>query len=75
LNIYKIIAWSLGASALLLLFSAIALLHSFGLVLAPLDSEPPVLPGSLARPAILVFSKANGVVHSDAIPAVENLFK
>jgi hypothetical protein len=33
------------------------------------ESEPPELPAALEAPAFLVFSKTNGYVHEDAIPA------
>lgn len=33
------------------------------------ETEPPVLPASLAEPAILVFSKTNGFRHEEAIAA------
>jgi type 1 glutamine amidotransferase len=37
------------------------------------ETEPPVLPELLARPAILVFSKTNGYRHEEAIPAANKL--
>ncbi|QZH74140.1 MAG: ThuA domain-containing protein [Erythrobacter sp.] len=39
------------------------------------DTEAPVLPDELPRPAILVFSKTNAYRHVDAIPAANALFE
>ena len=39
------------------------------------DSVPPALPGGLADPAILVFSKTNGFRHEAAIPAAETALR
>jgi len=38
------------------------------------ETEAPVLPDEIARPAILVFSKTNGFRHEEAIPAANALF-
>jgi len=38
------------------------------------DSEPPPLP-ELRHPAVLVFSKTNSFIHTEAIPAAEELFR
>lgn len=38
------------------------------------EHVPPALPGNIARPAILVFSKTNGFRHEEAIPAGNALF-
>lgn len=38
------------------------------------ETEAPVVPANLARPAILVFSKTNGFRHEEAIPAANALF-
>ncbi|TCJ37014.1 ThuA domain-containing protein [Parafrankia sp. BMG5.11] len=37
------------------------------------ETEPPVLPTQLARPAVLVFSKTNAFRHEEAIPAAKRL--
>jgi uncharacterized protein len=39
------------------------------------ETEPPVLPDAIARPAILVFSKTNGFRHEEAIPAANAMFE
>jgi len=63
-----------AAGALLALVLA-ALLYGGGRVawmfLRPpvYESTPPELPAALAAPAFLIFSKTNGYVHEDAIPA------
>ncbi len=49
--------------------------HYFGFLFVQLDTDPPSLPANLNRPAILVFSKANGFVHTDALPAGESLLE
>ncbi len=38
------------------------------------ETEAPALPATIARPAILVFSKTNGFRHEEAIPAANALF-
>lgn len=38
------------------------------------ETEAPVLPADLPRPAILVFSKTNAFRHEEAIPAAEAMF-
>jgi type 1 glutamine amidotransferase len=38
------------------------------------ETERPTLP-SLARPALLLFSKTNGYIHRDAIPAAQEAFR
>jgi type 1 glutamine amidotransferase len=38
------------------------------------ESVPPEVP-SLQRPAVLVFSKTNSFIHTEAIPAAENMFR
>lgn len=37
------------------------------------ESVPPVLPGNMTRPAVLVFSKTNGYRHQEAIPAANTV--
>lgn len=39
------------------------------------ETEPPVMPEEIQRPAILVFSKTNGFRHEEAIPAANALFQ
>jgi len=39
------------------------------------ETEPPVLPDDLPRPAILVFSKTNGFRHEEAIPAANAMLQ
>lgn len=65
----KILLWGLGLLLVLILAAAIYVAKYFGFILAELDEVPPVLPDKLAQPAVLVFSKANGYVHEDALPA------
>ena len=39
------------------------------------EIDPPGLPADLKSPALLVFSKTNGFIHKEAIPAAQELFK
>jgi len=39
------------------------------------ETEPPVMPTEIARPAILVFSKTNGFRHEEAIPVANAMFE
>lgn len=39
------------------------------------ETEPPILPDDIKRPAILVFSKTNGFRHVEAIPVANDLFR
>ncbi len=39
------------------------------------ETQPPELPASLPRPAVLVFSKTNAFRHEEAIPAANALFR
>ena len=39
------------------------------------ESVAPVLPADFKQPAILVFSKTNGFIHKEAIPAAKALFQ
>ncbi len=39
------------------------------------ESVAPVLPADFKQPAILVFSKTNGFIHKEAIPAAQALFQ
>lgn len=38
------------------------------------ETQPPIIPDDLHRPAILVFSKTNGFRHEEAIPAANAMF-
>jgi len=50
-------------------------LHSLGLFRAPVyDTRAPDIP-ELRHPAVLVFSKTNGFIHKEAIPAANALFQ
>lgn len=50
-------------------------LRSMGLYRAPVyDTQAPTLP-ELTHPAVLVFYKTNGYIHTEAIPAVNALFQ
>lgn len=71
----KIILWSLSILLVLALASGLFLAKYFGFLFVDLDTEPPNLPDELTQPAILVFSKANGFVHEDALPAGRSLLR
>ena len=62
---------------LVLLVAAVAIkLRMDGLFRAPVyETSAPDLPADLQHPAILVFSKTNGFIHKEAIPAAQELFK
>ena len=65
----------LGVLALLVAAVAIKL-RMDGLFRAPVyETSAPDLPADLQHPAILVFSKTNGFIHKEAIPAAQELFK
>jgi len=70
---YALIA--LGVLALLVGALAIKL-RMDGLLREPVfESSAPSLPEDLKHPAILVFSKTNGFIHAEAIPAAQALFQ
>jgi type 1 glutamine amidotransferase len=49
-------------------------LKSIGIIpRADYDTEPPALP-AFTQPAVLVFSKTNGFIHKEAIPAADTMF-
>lgn len=60
-------SWILGSLTVLALVGYLAARWYMGVLLPPLDHTPPALP-TLERPAILVFHKANGFVHREALP-------
>lgn len=68
-TLIKIAAWLSGVLAILALTGYFAARWYMGVLLPPLDLQAPTLPDRLPRPAILVFHKANGYVHTEAIPA------
>jgi len=71
----KRIALSLLAIALLGAGSTYLWLRSMGLYRTPVyDTQAPALP-DLKHPAVLVFTKTNGYIHAQAIPAVNTLFQ
>lgn len=48
-------------------------MRSMGLLRSPVyETEPPILP-ELQRPALLVFSKTNGFIHKEGIPAAQGM--
>lgn len=48
-------------------------MRSMGLLRSPVyETEPPTLP-ELQRPALLVFSKTNGFIHKEGIPAAQGM--
>jgi len=65
----KVVAWLGAIVVLLVLAGGFGIAKYFGFILVELDEEPPMIPSDLSRPAVLVFSKANGFVHVDALPA------
>jgi type 1 glutamine amidotransferase len=49
-------------------------LKSIGIIpRADYDTEPPTLP-AFTKPAVLVFSKTNGFIHTEALPAADAMF-
>ena len=62
---------------LALLVGALAIkLRMDGLLREPVyETVAPTLPDDIQHPAILVFSKTNGFIHKEAIPAAQALFK
>jgi type 1 glutamine amidotransferase len=78
LSIKRVALWLL---ALVLAVFAISFAWNYDVIrrtmlggLKVYETTPPVLPGNLPRPAILVFSKTNGFRHEEAIPAANALF-
>ncbi|MEH6581339.1 MAG: ThuA domain-containing protein [Halioglobus sp.] len=71
----KIFAWLGVVVAVLVVAGGIGVARFFGFILVDLDDTPPVIPIDLARPAVLVFSKANGFVHVDALPAGKTMLE
>jgi type 1 glutamine amidotransferase len=69
----KFFLWTGGILLVAVLVSAIGLARYFGMIMVEYDETPPVLPDSLGSPAVLVFSKAAGYVHVDALPAGKSL--
>lgn len=65
----KVSIWLVGILALLALVAWLSLRWYMGVLFPSLDRVPPRLPDDLSRPAVLVFHKANGFVHTEAIPA------
>lgn len=65
----RIAIWLLGLVATLGVTGYLAARWYMGVLLPSLDLVAPTLPDNLSRPAILVFHKANGYVHTEAIPA------
>jgi len=72
-KILKIVLWFILAAAAVVAFSAWRNWDTIQRVflggLKVYEKTPPTLPASIARPAILVFSKTNGFRHEEAIPA------
>ena len=62
---------------LVLLAGALAIkLRMDGFLREPVyETVAPTLPDDIQHPAILVFSKTNGFIHKEAIPAAQALFK
>lgn len=63
--------------AVFVLLAAVAVyqMRSHGFWRSPVyETEAPAIP-ELKRPAILVFSKTNSFIHTEAIPAAESLFQ
>ena len=63
------------ALLILVIAGGIGAAKYFGFILVEYDKNPPVLPAELGRPAILVFAKAAGFVHVDALPAGHKLLE
>lgn len=71
----KILAYLIGTVVILVIAGGIILAASFGFILVDYDETPPTLPANLDGPSILVFSKAAGYVHVDALPAGKALLE
>lgn len=74
----KIVKASAWASGVLLVLALLLFMFGrwyMGVLFAPIDSVAPQLPANFNRPAVLVFNKANGFVHTDALPAGNQLLK
>jgi type 1 glutamine amidotransferase len=69
----KILAWIGAILVVVMVAGAIFTAKFFGFILVEYDETPPTVPANLGRPAVLVFSKAGGYVHVDALPAGKNL--
>ena len=69
----KFFIWSTGILLALMIVGAFVIAKHFGIIMVDFDDVPPVLPTELPRPAVLVFSKAVGYVHVDALPAGKKL--
>lgn len=69
----KFLVWSAGILTLVLVVGGLAVAKYFGAILVDYDETPPRLPEQLERPSVLVFSKAAGFVHVDALPAASKL--
>lgn len=65
----KVGLWLTGVIAVAALCLYVFARWYFGVLFPTMDYQPPQLPSDMSRPAILVFNKANGFVHIDAIPA------
>lgn len=63
-----------GAALLIVVIAGgISLAKFFGFIMVEHDTEPPILPTDLGHPAVLVFSKAAGFVHEEALPAGKSM--
>ena len=71
----KFLLWTAGTLLVLVIAGGIGLASFFGFIFVEYDKTAPVLPADLGSPAVLVFSKAVGFVHVDALPAGKGLLE
>ena len=71
----KFLLWGGGILLVLIIASGIGLAKFFGVIMVEYDETPPAIPEDLGSPAVLVFSKAAGFVHVDALPAGKALLE
>jgi type 1 glutamine amidotransferase len=77
-TIKRVVLWGL---LLIVAFFAVSVARNWDLIqrlflggVKVYETQPPVLPTDLKRPAILVFSKTNAFRHEEAIPAANAMF-
>ena len=78
LTLKRLLLWGV---LLLLAFFAISVIRNYDTIkrvflggVKVYETTPPGFPGSIERPAILVFSKTSGFRHEEAIPAANAMF-
>lgn len=73
----KILFWIVGSLATLAGVGFLVLAYMFGAIFVDIDVTPPDLPAAVLEndgaPAVLVFSKTNGFVHTDTMPVASRV--